>query len=163
MSHRVQEKIVELKNELRALKSSFSMNAKALNFAPVASTSYSGTYPTNGETLVFPKVRATFTRTDGINEMPFVDLAVSASLSPLYTEYLDQHFGNNTVGPDKRFAETSNVFVYINSVEGGRVAFDIDVSYGYWVAQAPEITVSFTLNIQAIAPVPGTLTVERIE
>ena len=163
MPNSTELKMAKMRNELRSLKSAFSMNAKALNFAPVASASYSGTYSTNGELSVFPKIRATFTRTDGINEMPFVDLAVSASISPLYHEYLDQHFGNNTVGPDKRYAETSNVFVYINSVEGGRVDFDIDISYGYWVAQAPEITVSFTLNIQAIAPVPGTLTVERIE
>lgn len=151
-------KIVE--NELRALKRATEPNIGMLKFPSSTPTaSYSGSFPTTSQDLVAARLAATFTRTDGGSGAPLVDFAFDTSVSPTQSEYLSTQ-GITYTGNDTNTNLDEYVQGYEYSITDTSVVFYIDFQNAF--AYYPGASATLSVTVQALATVPGTLTIERL-
>lgn len=156
----VQSLIANIQNELRALKVSTPLNYGQLKFSTGAPTAnYSGSFPTASQEYVAMRLEATFTRTDGETTTPLVDLAFDYSVSPNYQQMMQQLYGITISGADPNAVAEFNVGCYVNSTTNNSVTFFIDFLNAFAAYQT--IPASVSVNVQAISPITGTLTLRR--
>ena len=158
----VQTQINRIQNELKALKATSPLNIGALEFPDHAPTaSYSGTMADVGISAdyVVASFEATFTRSDGVPNTPFVDFAFNVELHPNYVEEMAEQ-GVAITGNDPN-AENGDPFVHGQISESGSnyVKFLIEVVSGAFTYAHQTATVALT--VQALSTVEGTLTLTR--
>lgn len=165
----VENRIVKLRNELNAQKqaSPLSWGQLALpeNTPSVTiNESLDITAPLDGANIA--KFIATFTRTDGQSGAPLVDFAYDYKTSPTGIEIYRQHGATITATSEESLyqGDGSNIV----DISDNSVSFEIliwqtdylgttsNFYYDYGVK-----AVDLELTVNAISPVPGTLTVER--
>lgn len=163
MKRYVQQKIVELRNELKAQKV-FSGLAYSQLLYPENTPSQTYTSTANlsgsGETPV-ARIRFRFTRTDGINETPLVNFAYDASYSPSYKQFAES-YGWSFTGNNFDFFEKEDISGYISGAGDNYVDFFIDFNYTIRDALFSLSSIGISIICQAIVAVNGTLSVERI-
>lgn len=163
MKRYVQQKIVELRNELKAQKV-FSGLAYSQLLYPENTPSQTYTSTANlsgsGETPV-ARVRFRFTRTDGINETPLVNFAFDASYSPSYKQFAES-YGWSFTGNNFDFFEKEDISGYISGTGDNYVDFFIDFNYTIRDALFSLSSIGISATCQAIVAVNGILSVERI-
>lgn len=163
MKRYVQQKIVELRNELKAQKV-FSGLAYSQLLYPENTPSQTYTSTANlsgsGETPV-ARVRFRFTRTDGINETPLVNFAFDASYSPSYKQFAES-YGWSFTGNNFDFFEKGDISGYISGAGDNYVDFFIDFNYTIRDALFSLSSIGISATCQAIVAVNGILSVERI-
>lgn len=163
MRRYVQQKIVELRNELKAQKV-FSGLAYSQLLYPENTPSQTYTSTANlsgsGETPV-ARVRFRFTRTDGINETPLVNFAYDASYSPSYKQFAES-YGWSFTGNNFDFFEKEDISGYISGTGDNYVDFFIDFNYTIRDALFSLSSIGISTTCQAIVAVNGILSVERI-
>lgn len=163
MNRYVQQKIVELRNELQAQKVYSGLSYSQLLYPEnTPSLSYTGTASLSGsgETPV-ARVRFRFTRTDGINETPLVNFAYDASYSPSYKQFAES-YGWSFTGNNFDFFEKEDISGYISGTGDNYVDFFIDFNYTIRDALFSLSSIGISATCQAIVAVNGTLSVERI-
>ena len=163
MKRYVQQKIVELRNELKAQKV-FSGLAYSQLLYPENTPSQTYTSSANlsgsGETPV-ARIRFRFTRTDGINETPLVNFAYDASYSPSYKQFAES-YGWSFTGNNFDFFEKEDISGYISGTGDNYVDFFIDFNYTIRDALFSLSSIGISATCQAIVAVNGILSVERI-
>lgn len=163
MNRYVQQKIVELRNELQAQKVYSGLSYSQLLYPEnTPSLSYTGTASLSGsgETPV-ARIRFRFTRTDGINETPLVNFAYDASYSPSYKQFAEDN-GWTFTGQDFSFFERDDISGYISGSGDNYVDFFVDYNYTIRSALFSLSSIGISISCQAIVAVNGTLSVERI-
>ena len=163
MNRYVQQKIVELRNELQAQKVYSGLSYSQLLYPEnTPSLSYTGTASLSGsgETPV-ARIRFRFTRTDGINETPLVNFAYDASYSPSYKQFAEDN-GWSFTGQDFSFFERDDISGYISGSGDNYVDFFVDYNYTIRSALFSLSSIGISISCQAIVAVNGTLSVERI-
>lgn len=163
MNRYVQQKIVELRNELQAQKVYSGLSYSQLLYPEnTPSLSYTGTASLSGsgETPV-ARIRFRFTRTDGINETPLVNFAYDASYSPSYKQFAEDN-GWTFTGQDFSFFERDDISGYISESGDNYVDFFVDYNYTIRSALFSLSSIGISISCQAIVAVNGTLSVERI-
>lgn len=163
MNRYVQQKIVELRNELQAQKVYSGLSYSQLLYPEnTPSLSYTGTASLSGsgETPV-ARIRFRFTRTDGINETPLVNFAYDASYSPSYKQFAES-YGWSFTGNNFDFFEKEDISGYISGTGDNYVDFFIDFNYTIRDALFSLSSIGISATCQAIVAVNGTLSVERI-
>lgn len=163
MNRYVQQKIVELRNELQAQKVYSGLSYSQLLFPEnTPSLSYTGTanLSGSGETPV-ARIRFRFTRTDGINETPLVNFAYDASYSPSYKQFAEDN-GWTFTGQDFSFFERDDISGYISESGDNYVDFFVDYNYTIRSALFSLSSIGISISCQAIVAVNGTLSVERV-
>lgn len=163
MRRYVQQKIVELRNELKAQKV-FSGLAYSQLLYPENTPSQTYTSTANlsgsGETPV-ARVRFRFTRTDGINETPLVNFAFNASYSPTYKQFAENN-GWVFTGKNFDFLEKEDIYGYISGSGDNYVDFYVDYNYTIREALFSLSSIGISVTCQAIVAVNGILSVERV-
>lgn len=163
MKRYVQQKIVGLRNELKAQKV-FSGLAYSQLLYPENTPSQTYTSTANlsgsGETPV-ARVRFRFTRTDGINETPLVNFAFNASYSPSYKQFAES-YGWSFTGNNFDFFEKEDIYGYISGSGDNYVDFYVDYNYTIREALFSLSSIGISVTCQAIVAVNGILSVERV-
>lgn len=152
--------ITRIRDEINALKVATPLNVGQLRFPSSApSVNYSGSINTSSSDLVIARLAATFTRTDGSSDPPYVDFAFSAYVSPNQQQAMAS-MGITFTGPDVNAYEDFYINGYVNNVGTGSVTFYVEVKN----AVNPYGSSPKTLNaqIQAISTVEGNLTLTRL-
>lgn len=163
MNRYVQQKIVELRNELQAQKVYSGLSYSQLLYPEnTPSLSYTSTanLSGSGETPV-ARIRFRFTRTDGINETPLVNFAYDANYSPSYKQFAEDN-GWSFTGQDFSFFEREDISGYISGSGDNYVDFFVDYNYTIRSALFSLSSIGISISCQAIVAVNGTLSVERI-
>ncbi len=163
MRRYVQQKIVELRNELQAQKVYSGLAYSQLLYpGNTPSQTYSSTanLSGSGQTPV-ARVRFRFTRTDGINETPMVNFAYEASYTPSYKKFAEDN-GWTFTGKNFEFFERDDISGYISGTGDNYVDFFVDYNYTIRSALFSLSSIGISVNCQAIVAVTGTLQVERI-
>lgn len=158
----IQQRIVELRNELQDQKVATGMTSSQFLLPennPVLS--YTGTASLSGDSDLVARVRFRFTRQDGLTDPPLVNFAWNATYSPTFYEYA-RSYGWAFTGSDFSFFQTSDVDTYIAEVGDGYVDLYVDYNYELRSALAPLTSVGISIQCQAIASVYGQLSVERL-
>ena len=154
----VQNRLVRLENELKAQKTASTLAYSSMLFpenTPVASIS--GTISTTTLRTPMARLEATFTRSDGRTETPFVDFAYYLEMDS-FADWVE-NIGGTVSGPDKDASNSANTIGYLAEATNGTVKFFIDFSVG--IVKEGQSSVSFSIDVQAISPVEGTLTIAR--
>lgn len=165
MKQDVQQRIVALKNEVKAQKTYSGLAYSQLLMPENTPTqSYSGTASLSGsgETPV-ARIRFRFQRTDGIITAPMINFAYDASITPTYKQYAESY------GWTFQGTGAATVFPPINWTSGniaelgdGYVDFYVNFSNEIRVDFFDLNSISFNVTCQAITNVKGTLSVERL-
>lgn len=163
MRSNVQQRIVELRNELKAQKVSSGLtypslllpeNTPSLTYSDTASLSGSGTTPV-------ARVRFRFERNDGMIDAPLINFAFTASFTPTYAQFaINQGF--TITGDDLGSYDFMVVSGYIGEVGDGYVDFYVDFGNELRDDFFNLNSISFSTTCQAISNVYGTFTVERV-
>lgn len=152
-------RLIAMENELRALKQTAPMAIGMLQYPDTNPTaSYSGTVDTTGAGTVLARIEATFTRSDGLQITPMVDFAFDFSVSPTYTENR-LTIGLQVTGDDPNCNVEGYIAQYEAKTTQDSVTFNVDVLDV--IAPYTSGTATIDLQVQAISPVAGTLTLMR--
>lgn len=163
MNRNLQQRIVELKNELKAQKVYSGLtysqillpeNTPEESYSDTASLSGSGTTPV-------ARLRFRFTRTDGISEPPLVNFTLDATLNPTYQQYAENNGFTFNVN-DLSYMTTREIVGYIGEIGDGYVDFYVDCDSYIRTKFYSLNSIGFSATVQAIANVQGTLVVERL-
>lgn len=156
----VQIQVKRLENELHALKAATPLNLGALQF-PDQTPSGQKTISINtaSQDYVVARIAATFTRSDDELTTPLVDFAYDLSVSPSYVEYMATQ-GVTITGNDPNAMVDFFIRGYEASTTDNSVTFYIDALNA--IAPYAGATASLTVIVQALSPVEGTLTLERL-
>lgn len=163
MRRYVQQKIVELRNELQSQKVYSGLaysqllypeNTPSQTYTSTASLSGSGQTPV-------ARIRFRFIRTDNINETPMVNFAYNASYTPSYKKFAENN-GWSFSGQNFDSFERYDISGYISGVGDNYVDFFVDFNYTIRSALFSLNSISISVTCQAIVAVNGTLEVERI-
>ncbi len=164
MFDNTQKRLVELRNKLRAYKMNSPLNYGSLVYPKTTpSGEISGKVGNYQEMLsdtVFARFLARFTRSDGIKLTPYVDFAFDYTVSPTLkqqNEALGYEISGRDVEAFYEYAFTGRIIETGNNY----VAFAIDVN-NYFYAMTDDGQVTITLNVQALSPINGALTLERV-
>lgn len=164
MKKDVQQRIVEMHNELKAQKVYSGLAYSQLLLpenTPVES--YSGVASLSGSGDVIARIRFRFTRTDGLTDPPMINFASNAGVSPTYTDYAIANgfsiSGNDVSAQD---LSGSDIVGYINEIGDGYTDFFVDFDDSLRAKFFSLNSLSITATVQAISNVAGTLSVERI-
>lgn len=157
----VQSRIVKVRNELKAQKVASELAYSAMLWPDNAPTAtYNGTIDLNNFTDPAARVAITFTRSDGADSTPYVDLAADTDIFSFYDWV--RSIGGTVSGRDYA-CEKNNLFVvYADSTTNNSVTFYIDVSQNVYSLSGRLNSTTFSIGISAISPVAGTLSVTRV-
>lgn len=163
MNNSVQARIVAIRNKLRAQKVSSELNYGSLtrpDSTPSASIS-SVIKPTDNilERSLYALFLARFTRTDGINLTPYVDFAFDYQFDPNMQEQV-AGLGSTITGRDVEAWYGVCLNGHIIETGSNYVVFAIDIN-NKWYALTDDGSATLELEVQAISPVAGSLTLER--
>lgn len=164
MINDVQKRLVKIRNEIKAQKVARELAYSQLLMPDnTPSVTYSGTVTDSGsqryDTLARCRVR--FTRSDGIDETPFVDFTYDFKFSPTYVEF-EQSWGVTVTGNDTGYVDEQGYVGYVAGSGTNYVDFYIDITTDVVLSFAPFTSLNFTFTAEAISTVPGTLTVTRL-
>ena len=161
MNPDAQQKIVELRNELKAQKVFSGLTYSQLLLpANTPQQSYNDTVSLSGSGLV-ARIRFRFTRSDGLVDAPMINFAYTASISPTYKSFAES-YGFSFSADDLSYIETSRTSGYIYDLGDGYVDFVVDFNSSLRTIFFSLNSLSISVTCQAIANVQGTLSVERI-
>lgn len=174
MDSTTQMRIVKLRNEIRAQKQASELAWGQLAFpedTPVAT--FNGPIDLSapiraGTEILTCRFVARFTRTDGQTGAPLVQFAFDFNVSPTTIEIERQRGATVTTTSDEQLYWRGISAHVLNSGDDW-VEYEIsfDDATGYWLmtSRAYDIlgvqNVNLELNVYAISPVVGTLTLER--
>lgn len=163
MIYDVENRLAKLHNELKAQKVYSGITYSQLLLPEnTPSKSYSGTADLSGSgTDPVARLRFRFTRTDGINEPPLVDFTLQVSISPTYKSFAES-YGFVFNANDLSYFTYTNVDGYINEIGDGYVDFYVDFNSYLRSMFFSLSSLSFSVTVQAIANVMGTLVVEKL-
>ena len=151
--------IMRLESELKALKQTTPISLGALKFPDSTPTSsYSGSVNTASQDYVIARIEAKFTRSDGEQIAPMVDFAFDVSVSPTYTQYMATQ-GITITGNDPNAMTEFYVRGYEQASGPDYVIFNIDVLNA--IAPYAGATATIAVDVQALSPIVGTLTLTR--
>ena len=172
MFDNTQIKLVELRNELRAQKQASNLSYGQLSFpesAPTASWSGSIDITSPISTAAVAKFKVTFTRSDGRTTPPLVDLAFDYSTSPTGISTERTNGATISLTSEASALEANGPECCVTSTSESSVVFTIEFPpstflglYSTFSGFCSISSVALTLTVQAISPVVGTLSVERI-
>lgn len=155
----VENKLVEMENELKALKQTAPVSLGALEFPQSTPTqTYTGSIDTSSQNYVVARIEAKFTRSDGLQIAPMVDFAFDIAVSPTYQEYMAS-MGIEITGNDPNVMTEFYTTAYEASTSSDSVTYNIDVLNA--IAPYAGATATITATVQAISTVNGTLTLTR--
>lgn len=157
----VQSRIVKVRNELKAQKVASELAYSAMLWPDNAPTAtYNGTIDLNNFTDPAARVAITFTRSDGADSTPYVDLAVDTDIFGFYEWVLS--IGGTVSGRDYACEENSLFAIYADSTTNNSVTFYVDINQNVYSLSGYRSTTTFSINASAISPVAGTLSVTRV-
>ena len=157
----VEKRIVKARNEIKALKVASELAYSSILMPENSPTqSYSGSIDLSAMNNPMARVAVTFTRIDGINTTPFVDFSVDTNIDS-FEEWV-KSIGGTITGRDVNWGENGLFSVYVDSTTDSSVTCFVDVSQSILQLQGLTPSANFSLDVTAISPVRGTLTVERI-
>lgn len=160
----LEQRLLELENELRARKAASPLNYGALQRGDTPTVRWDGQVrnPTPDK-LHAARFVVTFTRTDGINLAPYVNFAYDYTLGRYY--YDDQiaaGYLSSVSGRDLHAMDEHEFADGIYSTGNNYVQWRIDFgATGQWFYSGSDGT-DIHLTVQAISTVPGTLRIERV-
>lgn len=156
------KRLSAVENEQKAQKVATGLNYGQLaNPGDAPTATYSGHVNNSNNNPVAAWV-ATFTRTDGLTETPFVDFAWDFSLAKgYYQDQKDAGYITSFSGRDKLAIDQITVVDAPDDFGPGYVKWRIFIPPFYWFYLSGNGT-DVSLNIQAISMVPGTLTLARV-
>lgn len=157
-----ERQIIKLRNEIRAEKVASKLAfSSVLMPENVPSTSWSGSISLTGETSeALARFRVRFERSDGRNEVPFVDFAQMVSFSPTYPDYsLAQ--GVRVTGNDINYTDEQNYRCYVAGTGAGYVDYNIDMTPTLANNYMALSSINIAISVEAISPVAGNLTITR--
>lgn len=165
MKRDIQQRLVELRNELESQKVYSGLAYSSLLLPENTPTkTYSDTINlSGGSDGVVARIRFRFTRTDGLIDTPIINFPTSFSMSPSYTEYAIANgfsISGNDVPSLNLFG--SDVVSYIAELGDGYVDFYVDFDNSLKSRFFSLSSLSVSVTVQAISNVVGTLIVERI-
>ena len=166
-----QIRIVELRNELNAQRQASELSWGQLALpgnAPTATWNGNisiGDIPFGSATAA--KFKATFTRSDGRNIPPLVDLAVGFSTSPTGIEIERNNGAAISIDSETSTLEANGPEVYATGVGADSVVFTIEFPVSaflglYRTFSSDANNIALSVTAQAISPVVGSLSLERI-
>lgn len=157
----VQSRIVKIRNELKAQKVASELAYSSMLWPDNAPTiSYSGSIDLNNFTDPAARVAITFTRDDGGDTTPYVDLAVDSDVFGFYDWV--KSIGGTVTGRDYACEENSYFEVYAESTTTNSVTFYVDVNQSVYALSGRLNSTTFSINAVAISPISGTLSVSRV-
>lgn len=164
MINDVQQRLVKARNELKAQKVASELAYSQLLMPEnTPSVSYSGVVTDSGSSRydTLARCRVRFTRTDGVNETPFVNFTYDFRFSPTYVEF-EASWGTTVSGDDVGYVDEQGYVGYIAEAGSNYVDFYIDVTTDVVLSFAPFTSLNFSFTAEAISTVPGNLTVTRL-
>ena len=164
MFDNTQHRLVKLRNELNAYKVSSPLNYGALTHPETTpGGTFSGivhAYEPILNNMIFARFLARFTRTDGVNLTPYVDFAFDYTVNPnLRQQYVA--LGYSITGRDVEAWYERCFTGHIIETGSNYVVYAIDAN-NYWYTLTSNAQATVTLNVQALSPVEGKLTLERV-
>lgn len=158
-----ERQLIKLKNELRALKVATKLAwASVLMPDNIPRASWSGSVSlTGGTSAALARFRVRFSRADGRTESPFVDFAQIVSFTPTYYEHsLNQ--GIRVTGNDVNYVDDQNYRCYVASTGSGYIDYNIDMTPTLATNYSGLSSVTVGINVEAISPVKGRLTITKV-
>lgn len=165
MFDNTQKRLTALRNKLHAYKVTSPLNYGALTQPEsTPSSAISGVideYQPIMDNVLFARFLARFTRTDGINLTPYVDFVFDYTVSPNFRQ---QHsaLGYSVSGRDVEAWYEFCFTGHIIETGSNYVVYAIDIN-NFWYTLTNDARANVALNVQALSPVEGTLTMERVD
>ena len=159
-----EQRIVNIRNEIQAQKTAQELAYSQLLMPEnTPSATYSGTITSGAEERydTMARVRARFTRSDGVDEPPFVNFPFSLTFIPSYKDFVAQ-WGEQVTGDDVDFADEQCYIGYVAGTGSNYVDFYIDIPTEIVMTFAPFTSLDFTVTVEAVANVAGTLSMTRL-
>ena len=163
MKKDVQQRLVELRNEMQAQKVYSGLSYSSLLLPENTPTgNYSGTASLSGSgTTPVARIRFRFIRTDGLVDPPLINFAYSASYSPTYKQFAES-YGFVFSANDLDYITLTGISGYIAELGDGYVDFYVEYS-SYLRSQLFALnSIDISVQVQAIVSVNGRLEVERL-
>ena len=158
----VQERLVQIRNELRAQKVASGLAYSSLLFPEnTPQATWSGTVDLNSDDPVIVKFR--FTRKDESLSVPLVDFPFTATVSPTYLEFA-RTYGFEITADDFTYTNTWDTAGYIGEVGDNYIVFYVEISRAILKSDYFSLSsVGVSLTVQAVSCVYGNLIVEGVE
>ena len=159
----VPQRVVALKNELRAYKVASGITYSQLLMPDNTPTeSYSGTASLSGSgSTPVARLRFRFTREDGFLEAPMINFAYSANISPTYRSFAESN-GFTFSADDLSYLDRLQIAGYIAELGEGYVDYYLDFSSNLRDMFFSLNSLSISATCEAIANIKGSLSVERL-
>lgn len=165
MKKDIQQRIVEIRNELEAQKVYSGLTYSSLLLPENTPTkTYSGTINLSGGTATeVARIRFRFVRTDGLSYPPMINFANEITITPSYSQYAINN-GFTITGNDIDSANLlgSEVVGYIYELGDNYVDYYVDFSSSLRGRFFSLSSLSISVTVQAISNVIGTMTAERL-
>ena len=159
----VEQRLVRTRNELKAQKVYSGLtysqlllpeNTPQLSYSGTASLSGSGTTP-------IARLRFRFTRSDGLIKQPMINFAYNASVSPTYKSFAEAN-GFVFDADDLDYIDITEINGYIKELGDGYTDFYVDFGSYFRKMFFSLNSLDFSVRVQAITNVKGTLNIERL-
>ena len=159
----IQTRMAKANNELKALKVYSGLSYSSLLLPEnIPEQTYSGTASLGGSSWdMVARLRFRFTRTDGLIDPPLINFTLNASVTPDYKSYAES-YGFVFYSGNVSYIANSYITGYINELGDGYVDYYVDFAgplngLFYYLDD-----IDFSVTVQALANVRGTLSVERL-
>lgn len=164
MISNAERSIVKIKNELRAMKTSFKYAISSVLMPDnVPTVSWSGNVSFNGGTSeALARFRVRFKRDGGRAEPPLVDFALKVGFTPSYVNYSETNQRVRITGDDPDFTEASFYRGYVAEAGDDYIEYYIDIELATKNLYSGLSGIDVAINVEAISVVKGTLTIERV-
>lgn len=159
----IQTRMAKANNELKALKVYSGLSYSSLLLPEnIPEQSYSGTASLGGSSDdMVARLRFRFTRTDGLIDPPLINFTIDASITPDYQTYAEDYgfvFSSGNLSYSTDFLITGYIYELGDGYVDYYVDYDGDLSTYYPYLNS----IDFSVRVQALANVRGTLSVERL-
>lgn len=163
MDQRVQQRMVALRNELKAQKVYSGLSYSQLLLPEnTPQESYTGTASLSGSgSDPVARIRFRFTRTDGSVDPPLVSFTLDANLNPTYQQFAEAN-GFSFTANDLSYLTTTDIVGYIAQLGDGFVDYYVDYDSGIRSDFFSLDSIGISATVQAIANVEGSLVVGRL-
>jgi hypothetical protein len=163
-SDNVTKKLLAIQNEQKAQKVASTLNygqlVKPLN-TPTQTWSGNVQNLVDFDSGVNARWIATFTRTDGIDQPPYVMFPYDYVLARYsYDDLIESGSVTSVSGRDKRAIDEFNFFDELAEIGSNYVKWKIEVDNQFYYNASNGTNV--TITAQAVSMVPGTLTLQRV-